>query len=82
MPYQLTLRPKTSGPLASESLRHQLLGLIFERVGSLIQLLSSALVFGERDNATQVGFRQTIELLLKAGLATAQVFLACLQLLR
>jgi len=58
------------------------LGLVFERIAALFQFLPAALVFREGDEATQISFCQTVELLTKADLTTAQVFLACLQLLR
>lgn len=48
----------------------------------MFQFLPSALVLSQRNHSAQIGFGEAVELLLKAGAATPQVFLSRLQFLR
>jgi len=47
----------------------------------LIQISSTALIFRQRDNTTQVGLRKAVQLILQSNLAAAQVFPPGLKLL-
>jgi len=63
-------------------LRTELAFLLGQRMVALFQFPTPPLVLGQRDDAVQVGLRQTVQLLAQTGAAFAQVLATCLQFLR
>ena len=63
-------------------LMDQLLFQVFHALTLAIQIGSSALVLGQRDDTVQVSFGEPIQLGLKSDLSTPQIFATGLQLLR
>jgi hypothetical protein len=60
----------------------ELVFLGFQPLAFVIQVCSSALIFKQRDNPTQVSFGKSVQLVLQGNLAAAQVFPSRLKLLR
>jgi hypothetical protein len=72
---------QTSQLPLSVHLLDELLRLSFYPLVLAVQVFPAALIFEQRDNATQVGFSKAVDLVLQGDLAPAQVFPPGLKLL-
>ncbi len=56
--------------------------MILQRLLFLLQILTSALILSKRDDSTEVGFRQSVDLLDEASMRLPDMFAPRLEFLR